>query len=107
MSGDRLCFNHERALFYFAIRAFTNFPQLNIDLISRLLWDRDLLESKLSYELGTLIKTAFIYLNSHIQHTVMATIQTVLEEAETDGEARPWIRSVERRKKSHKNAYYR
>lgn len=88
---ERLCFNHEEALCYFAIQAFTNSPQPNIDFIGCLLCDRDLLESRLSYELGTLIKTAFIYLNSHTQHAVMATIQSVLEKAETDEEARPWI----------------
>jgi ATPase family associated with various cellular activities (AAA) len=88
---ERLCFNHEGALCYFAIHALTNFPQLNIDLIGCLLCDRDLLESKLSHKLGTLIKTAFIYLNSDTQDAVMATIQTVREEAETDEEASHWI----------------
>lgn len=88
---ERLCFNHENALRYFAILAATYSPVLNIDLISRLLCDKSLLESKLSYELGTLIRTAFIYLDSQTQDTVMATIGTVLEEAETDEEARPWI----------------
>jgi NACHT domain len=85
---ERLCFNHEKALCYFAIHTFTNFPLLNIDLIGCLLCDRDLLESELSYELGALIKTAFIYLDSPTQHAVIATIQTVLEQAETDEEAR-------------------
>ena len=88
---ERLCFNREGALRYFAIRALTNFPQLNIDLISVLLRDRALLESRLSYELGTLIKTAFIYLNSHTQHAVIATIQTAWEENATDEEAKSWI----------------
>ena len=88
---ERLCFNHENALRYFAILAATYSPVLNIDLISRLLCEKSLLESKLSYEVGTLIRTAFIYLDSQTQDTVMATIQTVLEEAERDEEARPWI----------------
>ncbi len=74
---ERLCFNHEGALCYFAVLAFTNSPQPNIDLIGRLLSDRNLLEFNLSYELGALIGTAFIYLDSHTQDAAMATIQTV------------------------------
>lgn len=88
---ERLCFNHEVALCYFAILAFTHSPQPNIDLIGRLLCDRDLLESELCYELGTLIYTAFIYLDSLIQDKVIATIQTVWEKAAKNETARAWI----------------
>ncbi|MBW4463329.1 MAG: ATP-binding protein [Nodosilinea sp. WJT8-NPBG4] len=88
---ERLCFNHESALCYFAILAFTNSPQTNIDLIGSLLCDRSLLESDLSYKLGKLIQIAFIYLDSQIQDSVMTTIQTLLEETATDEEARPWV----------------
>jgi len=85
---ERLCFNHEGALCYFAVQAFTHFPQQNIDLIGPLLCDKTLLEFDLSYELGTLIRTAFIYLDSHIQDAVMETFQTVWEEPATDDETR-------------------
>ncbi|WKT61912.1 ATP-binding protein [Microbulbifer thermotolerans] len=89
---ERVCFSHEGALCYFAILALTSNPGENIDLISRLLCDRDLLEFQLSYELGTLIQTSFIYLDSHIQDSVMATIQTLWdEEPETNGETRLWV----------------
>jgi hypothetical protein len=88
---ERLCFNHEGALCYFAVLAFTNSPQPNLDLIGRLLCDRDLLEFELSYELGTLTRTAFIYLDSHTQDVVMATMQTVWEEPVTDERTRFWI----------------
>lgn len=89
---ERLCFNHEGALCYFAILAFISNPEANIDLISRLLCDRNLLEFQLSYELGILIKTAFIYLDSHTQDLVMATIKTLWEdESATDEEARFWV----------------
>lgn len=87
----RLCFSHEGALCYFAVLAFTNSPQPNIDLIGYLLCDRNLLEFELSYELGALIQAAFIYLDSHKQYTVMATIQTVWEEPVTDERTRLWI----------------
>ena len=41
---ERLCLNREGALVYFAIRALTSNPEANIDLIGRILGDRDLLE---------------------------------------------------------------
>ncbi|MEO0350294.1 MAG: ATP-binding protein [Cyanobacteria bacterium P01_A01_bin.15] len=88
---ERLCFSHERALCYFAILAFTESPQPNIDLIGRLLCKRDLLEFELSHELGALIQAAFIYLSSQTQSEVIATIQTIWYEAATDEEARSWI----------------
>lgn len=88
---ERLCFSHEGALCYFAIHAFTKFPQDNIDLIGRLLCGRNLLEFELSYELGALIRTAFICLDTHTQDAVMATIQTVWEEPTSDERALVWI----------------
>jgi hypothetical protein len=81
---ERLCFNHEGALCYFAILAFTNSPQNNINLIGRVLCDRNLLDFELSYELGALIQAAFIYLDCHTQDAVMTTIQTAWEEPITD-----------------------
>lgn len=88
---ERLCFNHEGALCYFAILAFTSTPETNIDLIGRQLCDRNLLEFELSYELGKLIRNAFIYLDSHTQDAVMATKQTLWEEPVTDERRRFWI----------------
>lgn len=87
----RLCLNYEGALCYFAVLAFTDSPQPNIDLIGRLLCDRNLLEFELSYELGILIQAAFIYLDRHTQNAVMATLQTVWEEPVTDENTRLWI----------------
>jgi len=89
---ERLCFSHEGALCYFAILAFISNPEANIDLIGRLLCDSNLLEFELSYELGTLIQAAFIYLDSHTQDSVMATIQTLWEdEPATNGETHLWV----------------
>lgn len=89
---ERLCFNHEGVLVYFAILAFIRNPEVNIDLIGRLLCDSNILEFELSYELGTLIQAAFIYLDSHTQDSVMATIQALWEdEPVTDGETRLWV----------------
>ncbi|MEX2474649.1 AAA family ATPase [Marinobacter sp.] len=89
---ERLCFNHEGAFSYFAILAFISNPEANIDLIGRQLCDSNLLEFELSYELGTLIQAAFVYLDSHTQDSVMATIQTLWEdESVTDGETIFWV----------------
>ena len=74
---ERLCFNHEGALRYFAILALTTDPQANIDLVERMLCDKKLLESDLSYELGTLMKMAFIYLEASSQYAIMACVLTL------------------------------
>jgi len=88
---ERLCFSRDGALCYFAVLACTNSPQPNIDVIGRLLCDRNLLEFELSYELGALIRAAFIYLDNNTQDAVMATMQTVWEEPVTDEGTRSWI----------------
>lgn len=71
---ERLCFNHEGALLYFALLACTASPAANIDLIRRMLCDRDLLEFELSYELGSLLHSAFHLLDTSAQDDVMACI---------------------------------
>ncbi len=88
---ERLSFNLEGALRYFAIRACTAFPETNIDLIGRMLCSRELLQSSLSYELGTMMQAAFIYLDDATQDAVMATIQTAWEEESSDARHDPWI----------------
>ncbi|TNJ39345.1 ATP-binding protein [Chlorobaculum thiosulfatiphilum] len=88
---ERLSFNHEAALRYFAIIAYTKHPQQNIDLIGRMLCDRDLLESKLSYELCELSHTAFILLDRDTQHLVLTTMQGVFEEYTPDRDKHSWI----------------
>jgi len=88
---ERLCFNYEGALCYFAVLAFTNSPEPNIDLIGRLLCDRNFLEFELSFELSILIRTAFIYLDSHTPDAVMETMQTVWEEEVTEEGTRFWV----------------
>jgi hypothetical protein len=55
------------------------------------LCDSNLLEFELSYELGQLIRTAFLYLDSQVQDAVMATIQILWEEALKDGGNPFWV----------------
>ena len=88
---ERLCFNREGALRYFAILACTVAAQVNTDMIGRMLCEKQLLETDLSYELGTLIQTAFIHLDGTTQDAVMATILSVGEETVTEERHRFWI----------------
>lgn len=88
---ERLGFNHEGALRYFAILACTQFPEANIDLIGRMLSNKNFVESGLSYELGTLMQIAFVFLDASIQDAVLTTIQTLWEEPVADEQHRHWI----------------
>ncbi|ECH8696976.1 ATP-binding protein [Salmonella enterica subsp. enterica] len=86
---ERLCFNHEGALLYFGIIACTIAPDANIDLIGRMLCDHDMLEFKLSFELGKLIQSAFNFLPTRVQDSIMDNILTIRNEY-VSGKPRLW-----------------
>lgn len=88
---DRLCFSVEGALRYFAILACTAEPTTNLDVISHMLCDKVLLESTLSYELGTLMQAAFLHFDAATQHAIQATVLALRQEAMDDPKRRPWI----------------
>ena len=88
---ERLCSSREGALIYFAILACTASPEANVDLIGHMLCDGNLLEFELSYELGTLIHSAFTFLDPATQDAVMASILRMWEEKLADGNRRFWI----------------
>lgn len=88
---ERLCFNREGALLYFAILACTESPQSNIDLIGRMLCDEDLLKFELVHELGALIKAAFIYLEPSLQDAVMTCILSAWKEDAIEENRHAWI----------------
>ena len=90
-SCERLGFSHEGALRYFTLLACTACPDANIDLIRRMLCDKALLESDLSYELGTLMQAAFISLDTSVQDAVMAAILSMHEELTNDESNKFWI----------------
>jgi hypothetical protein len=85
---ERLCSSREGALIYFAILACTASPEANVDLIGRMLCDENLLEFELSYELGTLIQSAFPFLDPATQDAVMVSILRIWEEELLDGHHR-------------------
>lgn len=91
VNRERLCFNDEGALRYLAILACTANPETNIDLIGRMLTDKDMLESDLSFEMGTLMQAAFMYLDTPLQDTVMGRILNLREDELPDEQRYPWI----------------
>lgn len=88
---ERLSFSKEGSLRYFAILACTASPKANVDLIGRILCDKEILESKLAYEVGALIYTAFMHLEEEIQDTIMSTLLTIHDELMVDEQNRFWI----------------
>jgi len=91
INRERLCFSHEGAMRYFAILACTANPDANIDLIGLILKDKDMLESDHSFELGTLMHAAFMYLDSPTQDAVMACILTMRDDKLSDESYHCWI----------------
>lgn len=87
---ERLCSSHEGALIYFGILSCTASPEANLDLIGRMLCDKNLLEFELSYELGKLIKSAFVFLDTQTQDSVTANILTLWKEGVSDEPDRFW-----------------
>jgi len=88
---ERLCSNAEGALRYFAILACTATPASNLDVIERMLCDKPLLESDLSYEMGTLMQNTFAQLDPAIQDAIQAIIPDLHQEDAEDPQYRPWM----------------
>jgi len=88
---ERLSFNREGALLYFAVLACTASPEANTNLIGRMLCDQNMLEFELNYELGTLIQSAFISLDAAVQDAVMATILVIWDEYASEDSERFWV----------------
>ncbi|ORM62916.1 ATP-binding protein [Pantoea rodasii] len=86
---ERLCFNSEGSLLYFGILACTASSKTNIDLIGRILCDRDMLKFEIPYEIGELIRSAFHLLAAEVQDAVMTSIMTLRSRGAL-GESDPW-----------------
>lgn len=89
-NSERLCFSTEGALRYFAILACMAAPTANLDVIGRMLCNKKLLESALSYELGTLIQTTFLHLDAATQDAIHSTVLTLRLETATDPKHHAW-----------------
>ena len=91
---ERLSFNKEGALRYFAILACMASPEANLALIGRMLCEQEMLESSSSYELGTLMQRAFIDLEPAMQDAIEAGILNIHRGTEVDLWSRTWILRV-------------
>jgi hypothetical protein len=87
---ERLCFSAEGALRYFAILACTASPVANLDVIERMLCAKPLLESDLSFELGTLMQSTFSQLGPATQDAIQTIILNLHQRDATDLTHRPW-----------------
>lgn len=87
---ERLIFNPEGALCYFAINALTANIENNTDIIGRVLADKSRLESSLSYELSELMNKSFVHLEAQAQDDIMATIINLYENREKDPITQEW-----------------
>lgn len=86
---QHLCLSPEAALRYFAILALTKSPERNIVEVACLATDKRMLESHLNYELGSLIHTAFLYFDEHVQDIVISVILTLWDDKSIN--EKPWI----------------
>jgi hypothetical protein len=90
---DGLCYSRDGALRYFGILACTKNPEANVELIERILCDKKLLETELSYELGVLINASFIYLNMSVQDKVITCILTLWDGGYETGTINRWLQN--------------
>lgn len=84
----RLCFSHDGGLRYLAIVACIENFSLNLDIISRMLSDKESLESELAYDLGTLLNASYALLDTSAQDRIQEFI--LLMNSDSSDE-RPWI----------------
>ncbi|MES2069695.1 MAG: AAA family ATPase [Pseudomonadota bacterium] len=88
---ERLCFNHEGALLYFAVLACTASPEANIELIGKMLCDVTILEFEFTYEVGELVASAFRFLAVPVQDEVVEKILTLWSDGATDVKNGFWV----------------
>lgn len=88
---ERLCLSREGSLIYFAVRACTESPDVNLDLIGHMLCDKNLLEFVLNYELGTLMNVAYASLDAVRQDEILAKVLTIWSEDETESSGYSWV----------------
>ncbi|WP_235011110.1 AAA family ATPase [Photobacterium aquimaris] len=88
---ERLCFNIEGSLRYFALQACILTPTTNVEIIGRMLSDKELLSSDLSYEIGVLINKAYILLKPSIQILIQENILNINLEYNDNSENNFWI----------------
>jgi glycosyltransferase involved in cell wall biosynthesis len=91
INRQRLCFNVDGALRYFAILACRSAPTANLDVIGRMLCNKELLESDLSHEIGALMQLVFYQFDSTTQDSILESILATYQEVATDSKYSEWI----------------
>lgn len=86
----RLAFSHEGLLRYFAILACTACPAENLELIGQILVYRENIECEFTYEISSLIKCSFIFLDNNTQDDVTNLLLSTHADV-TDDQHKPWI----------------
>ena len=85
----QLCRSHEGAISYFVLLALAESPERNIAEMECLLLNRQMLGSRLDYEIGTLLHESFVFLDESVQEAVLLSILTLREGK--DAVEKPWI----------------
>lgn len=87
----KLCFHHEEAFKYIAIITLSENPLRNIDLITELLADKGLLQSRFSDELSKLIQNVFIDLPESVQNSFQTMVLALFEEETPENNYTHWV----------------
>lgn len=90
-NNERLSFSCVGAVRYFAILACASNPESNVELIGRILMEEEMLKYDFSFEMGSLIKKAFIYFDNPLQDALIELILTLYEKDILDDQSRKWI----------------
>lgn len=88
---ERLCFSLEVVLRYVGLLACLKASKNCLDLSGRMLSDKMLIESVLSFEVGTLLTISFLHFNSFIQDKIQASILCMHAEHFNEPKEREWI----------------
>jgi len=97
---ERLCFSAEVTLRYFAIRACTQAPTENLELIARMLCEKPWLESELRFELGSLMEAAFVQLPKKAKKAIEETLLNLFQEEVSGPNVPAWMLTERVRKQS-------
>lgn len=81
----------EGSIRYFVVKACIAESSANIALIKRLFGDKELLESELSYELGSLLHAIFVELIAEEQDAIQTMLLGLHGDHVSDPQARSWV----------------
>ena len=86
----RLAFSHEGLLRYFAILACSANPTDNIELVGKILAHQGNIEGGFTYEISSLIRCSFIFLDTNTQDQVVDSLLSIYSDS-TNDQHKQWI----------------